>query len=90
MSGAVQVRFAPEGEGEMLAIDGEMAKLICNLAFAPGTPLVFAAGVGGEQLLLSGKSRGCKRRADGRFDLMVRLTDLRRAQRQALRRMLDD
>ncbi len=89
MSNANEVRFATGGEGEALALDGDMLRLVSSLAFAPGTPLVFAAGSGDEQLELSGKTRSCKRRADGRFDLTVRLVDLRRAQRVALKRLLD-
>jgi hypothetical protein len=85
---AVAVRFAPEGEGEAVGLDNEMLRLISSQAFAPGTPLAFTVVAGDEQLELSGKTRSCKRRADGRFDLGVRLVDLRRAERKTLQRML--
>jgi hypothetical protein len=86
---AVAVRFATEGEGEALVLDGAMLALVSSRAFAPGTPLAFTIVSGDQRLELSGKTRSCKRRADGRFDLGVRLVDLRRTDREALQRLLD-
>jgi hypothetical protein len=85
---AVEVRFAGEGQGEVVAFDGSVLALVSSSAFAPGTPLAFTVRSGDEGLELSGKTKSCKRRADGRFDLGLRLVDLRRAQREALQRML--
>jgi hypothetical protein len=79
-------------EIEVMLPSGELARavewkadvlsLICPSAFAPGQPVELKAQTtGGEPIRLIGKSGGSKRRADGAFDVKLRLHSLRREQR---------
>lgn len=77
------------GEGEALAFErAEVLRCVVSRAFAPGAPIALRIGLTveaePEEVALSGKSTGSKRRADGRFDLVVRLISLRKAHRLAL------
>ena len=61
---------------------GDVLSLICPNAFAPGQPVELKAQTaGGEPIGLIGKSGGSKKRADGAFDVKLRLHSLRREQR---------
>jgi hypothetical protein len=59
-------------------------RMICVQAYPPGKPLRLQTDAGGETLDLQGKSAGSKLRADGRYDVTLRLVSLRRDQRSAL------
>lgn len=60
----------------------DVLSLICPNAFAPGQPVELKAQTaGGEPIALIGKSGGSKKRADGAFDVKLRLHSLRREQR---------
>lgn len=72
------------GEGEATRLEGEVLHLILARAFAPGAPVAFAATFAGERVALTGKSIGSKRREDGRFDVRLRMTNLRREDRARL------
>lgn len=72
------------GEGEATRLEGEVLHLILARAFAPGAPVAFAATIAGERVALTGKSIGSKRREDGRFDVRLRMTNLRREDRARL------
>ena len=79
---------APGGDGEALGFAGKM--LVCALprAFAPGAPIELSVVAGEEALALRGKSIGSRRREDGRFEVRMRLVNLRREHREALTRAL--
>jgi hypothetical protein len=58
--------------------------LICESAHPPGRPLRLTLGLPSGELRLEGKSSGSKRREDGRFDVRVKLSSVRKEQRAAL------
>ncbi|HEY8432146.1 MAG TPA: hypothetical protein VIL20_27405 [Sandaracinaceae bacterium] len=78
------VELASGGSGEAVAWAGEVLSLVLPRAFAPGAPIAFSIALEGGALSLSGKTVGSKRRADGRFDVRVRLLNLRREERARL------
>jgi hypothetical protein len=83
------VRFADAnadaagGEAEHFAAG--IITLVASRAYAPGAPLTFEVVLDPtSELRLAGKTVGSKRRPDGRFEVRVRLTNLRRSERDAL------
>lgn len=86
---SLPVEFSSGDLGEAVAFDGKILSLISPGAFAPGMPLGFRVDARGEALELNGKSIGSRRRADGRFDVRVRLVSLRREQRETLESLLE-
>jgi hypothetical protein len=72
------------GEGEATRLEGEVLHVILARAFAPGAPVAFDATIAGEPVALTGKAIGSKRRDDGRFDVRLRMTNLRREDRLRL------
>ena len=85
---SVEVTLAAGGEGLAAAIDGEQLRCVFARAFAPGAPVDIEARLGHRTVPLRGKSLGSKKRADGRFDVSLRLISLRREDREALRAAL--
>ncbi len=77
-----------EDAGEAVRFEGEVLSLILPRAFAPGAPIEFVAELDGESVELGGKTVGSKRREDDRFDVRVRMTNLRRTHRERLREAL--
>lgn len=78
-----------DGEsGEAGRLDGEVLEAVLPRAFAPGAPVRFEVQIGGETIPVQGKTIGSKRRDDGRFDVRLRLINLRREHREALRSAL--
>lgn len=71
-----------ELEGEALSLEGEVLALVLPRAFAPGAPIAFSAELEGDAASLHGKTIGSKKREDGRFDVRVRMTNLRRVDRE--------
>jgi hypothetical protein len=63
---------------------GGVLTLVCPCAFAPGQPMALHVSTAGEPLALVGKAAGSKRRADGSFDVRLRLHSLRREAREWL------
>ncbi len=82
MSGVA--RFDGETDGVTEAFAGGVLTLVLGRAYAPGAPLRFTVEGPGGPMALTGKNMGSKRREDGRFTVRVRLTNLRRAEREAL------
>lgn len=85
---SVAVELSGGYEGEAVLLDGEHLQLVCERAFAPGAPVELEARLEGGPLVLRGKSRGSRRRSDGRFDVGLRLVNVRRSEREALRAAL--
>jgi hypothetical protein len=81
---AIEVGLAPAGTGVATGLQGEIVALITPNAFAPGQPLTFTLPVEHGGAEIQGKSLGSKRRADGQFDVRVRLINVHRSMRERL------
>jgi hypothetical protein len=79
---AVVVR--DHGEAHAIAWAGEVLELVCERAHPPGRPLALSVQLPEAALTLNGKTIGSKLRADGKFDVRLRLSSVRREQRAAL------
>jgi hypothetical protein len=84
----VALRLSDGEFAEGVDLEGEKFALVSPRAFAPGAPVEMTAELAEGELQLVGKSLGSKRRSDGRFDVRVRLINLRREQRQQLHEAL--
>ncbi len=73
-------------KAELVALSNDLLDVVVGEPCAPGTPITLELG----GLALEAKSRGTKKRADGRFDLKARLVGLRREQREQLQALLAD
>ncbi|MAQ14193.1 MAG: hypothetical protein CMN30_21465 [Sandaracinus sp.] len=71
---------------EPIEFSKDLLHVVAERPCAPGTPVKLEVG----ELSLNAKSHGTKKRADGRFDLRVRLIGLQRGQRRALLAMLTE
>lgn len=71
-------------KAEPVALNNDLLDVVTDQPCAPGTPITLEIG----ELSIEGKSRGTKKRADGRFDMKARLIGLRREQREQLLAML--
>jgi hypothetical protein len=80
-------RFDGEPDGATEAFAGGVLTLVLPRAYAPGAPMRFTVEGPGGPVALTGKTMGSRRRDDGRFTVRVRLTNLRRAERDALEAM---
>lgn len=78
------VRVAEGGQGEAIAVAGEVMHIVLERAYAPGAPLTLELDHASGTLALRGKTIGSKRREDGRFDVRLRLVSLRREDREKL------
>lgn len=81
---SAQVELAVGGQGEAVRFEREVLHLVLPRAFAPGAPIAFRATLGDDEVALTGKSLGSKKREDGRFDVRLRMTNLRREDRARL------
>jgi hypothetical protein len=70
--------------GELVDLQGDLLQVIAAMPIAPGQPVELEV----EDMRLDAKSRGTKKRDDGRFDLKVRLVAIRREERQRLEALL--
>ncbi|MGE0789582.1 MAG: hypothetical protein AB7S26_28175 [Sandaracinaceae bacterium] len=73
----------PGESAEAHALSGEQLRLVVSRAFAPGTPLRMIVQLD-DGIEIAGKATGSKRMADGRFDVPVRLVNLRRDARERI------
>lgn len=80
----IATRFATGEEGEAVGFDGSVVELVCVGAYAPGQPVELVVLLPDGPLALRGKSRGSRRREDGRFDVRLRPGALRREERERL------
>ena len=85
---SVPLRLEGGDAGEALRVEGEVLAIVSPRAFAPGAPVRMEIDAGDEPVSVEGKTIGSKRRDDGRFDVRLRLINLRRAHRDALRAAL--
>lgn len=76
------------GEGELVALEGEVITAVFARAFAPGAPVKMEASLGEAAHAVEGKTIGSRRREDGRFDVRLRAINLRRETREALAQAL--
>lgn len=84
----IPLRLSTGEPAELVSLDGIQAVLVSPRPFAPGAPMSFEALVEPEPVALEGKSHGSKRRPDDRFDVRLRLVNLRRADRERLASLL--
>ncbi len=80
----VAIELVSGERGEAVSLHGEVLTIISPKAFAPGAPVSLSV----ESAALRGKSRGSKRRDDGRFDVRLRLVSLTREERAHLEGLL--
>jgi hypothetical protein len=73
------------GRGEALMLEGEVLRMVLDRALPPGTPIVVTLARAELELRLQGKTLGSKRLEDGRYEVRVRLVNLRREDRVRLR-----
>lgn len=84
----IPLRLATGEDAELLSLEGVQAALVSPRAFAPGAPIAFDALLGDGPVALEGKSHGSRRRGDGRFDVSLRMINLRREDRERLSELL--
>ena len=75
--------------GHAVSYAAERIELVLDRAYPPGCPLSFTLTLGESALRLEGKAIGSKRLDDGRFDVRLKLTSLRREDRSALERAFE-
>lgn len=80
----VEVRVIGGGGGHATAFAGEVLTLAISEPQATGRPVEVTLALADGELCLRGKSRGSRRREDGRFDVSLRLVALRREERLRL------
>ena len=73
------------GEGRALSFVGEVMTLTLARAYAPGQPMRCTVVIGDREMALDGRSVGSRKTPDGAFEVRVRLVNLRREDRDALR-----
>lgn len=73
-----------EASGEAVRFEDGVLHAVIDRAFAPGAPLNISIG----EMALDGKTIGSKRRDDGRFDVRIRLRNVRREDRALLLTMV--
>ncbi len=73
-----------EGKGELLSLVRDQMQAIGPAPYAPGTPIRLSVGLTEVSIPVEAKCGGSKRRDDGRFDLTLRVINMRRAHRDAL------
>lgn len=78
------VRYAPDGEGELLAFVGAIVTASAPRAFAPGTPTRLVVTVGESQVPLDVRTIGSKRQKDGCYHVRFRLVSLTKSGRRLL------
>ena len=79
----IPLRLAGGEDAELVSLEGIQAAI-----FAPGAPIAFEAVLEDGPVALEGKSHGSKRRGDGRFDVRLRMINLRREDRERLAALL--
>lgn len=75
-------------DGEAKSLDGNILTLLSPRAFAPGSPIRFAVLKDEAERWFEGRTLGCKRVDDGRFEVRMRFVNLRRVDRELLLREL--
>ena len=83
-------KFSTGQEGEVLGYDHPVLRFVSPIAFSPGKPMTFRLVSAHGELDMQGKSIGSKRRTDNRFDVRVRVVNLRRTERELLESLLID
>ena len=70
--------------GRTLGYARGVLRMACERSHPPGQPLTVTLRLPDAELTVQGKSAGSKRRADGTFEVQLRLHSLRREQREQL------
>ncbi len=69
---------------EVIGLQSEILALVASRAFAPGYPIELVGACNDVSLSFAGRTVDSKIREDGRFDVRLRLVNLRRGQRIAM------
>jgi hypothetical protein len=69
--------------GEAVSFEGDVLVTVLERAFAPGAPVKLEL----DGMSIDGKAIGSKRREDGKYDVRLRLRNLRREFRERLTRL---
>jgi len=80
----VNLRLESGQDAVGLAFDGNLLKLTSPVAFAPGSPIRFKAIVEAGERNFEGRVLGSKRIDEQRFEVRLRLVNLRREDRELL------
>lgn len=86
---SVPVELA-DGDGEVVAFEGEWLSCVLSRAFAPGSPVSLKILLEAGPLAVRGKAARSRRLEDGRFAVKLRGVSLHRGQREALSKALPD
>lgn len=86
----MKIRLESGEEAEAQTWDGSVLTLHGPRAFAPGSPVCFVAKLEHGERTFEGRTLGSKRIEEGRFEVRMRLVNLRRDDRNALVAHLDD
>jgi hypothetical protein len=80
----MKIRLESGEEAEATAFDGALLTLRSPCAFAPGSPIRFAATTDAGDRSLEGRALGSKRVDDAHFEVRMRFVNLRREDRDLL------
>jgi len=86
----MKIRLESGEEAEATTFDGALLTLRSPRAFAPGSPIRFAATSEAGDRSLEGRAIGSKRIDDEHFEVRMRLVNLRRQDRALLLTQLSD
>ncbi|MBN1655027.1 MAG: hypothetical protein JXA30_14760 [Deltaproteobacteria bacterium] len=81
---AVRFRVSTGEEGEARAFSDPILTLICERAFPPGRPITMTLYTDRGQLALQAKTIGSRREIEQRYEVRVRMINLRRMERDLL------
>ena len=73
-----------EGKGELVSFTRDQLHAIGPVPYAPGTPIRLNVALTEVSIPIEAKCGGSKRREDGRFDLTLRVINMRRLHREAI------
>ena len=89
MAASLTLRFEEGAEGEVTGLSDNILTAVAPSAFPPGRPMSFSVVLAEDEVLaLEGRSLGSRKRSDGRFDMRMRLVNLRREARDRLTQAL--
>jgi hypothetical protein len=82
----MEIRLLTGEMAEARTVDGNLVTLLSPRAFAPGSPIGFSATFDEGERAFEGRTIASKRLDDQRFEVRMRLVNLRRDDRERLLR----
>ena len=80
----MEIEFDGGEKAEARTFEGHILTFLSPRAFASGAPIGFTVVMGDHRRALEGRCVGSRRAEDGRFEVRMRLVNLRRDDRHAL------